>query len=299
MVATRWIVFDDVPLLDRAPAPTGAERAALFAKKSPDSDEGYHELRDCRSFADLSSGQTWIVGSELRATEHAGSTTWKASLVIDKGPKSHEVHLHELDLDGDPPKVTDFQVPMLARLHGGSWVLTARYGSSMLAALLNADKTLDGSVVKYPGFATRADVADDGEDTVLTTSIAKGKDFLLRAIRLSAKKPELPKALTAIVTDDDDKDSEAEPDFTRDSKGRRWVSYVEGERGRGTLEIVPVDAAFHAVGKSFEVTKEGEHASEARMVELKNGNILVTFLREKELDVELVTEELHCELTAK
>src|SRR5262249_46024451 len=145
----------------------------------------------------------------------------------------------------------------------------------------------------------RADVSVDGDDTIVATSIAKGKDFVLRAARLDAKQPVLPKSLSPIVTDDDGKDSESEPDFTRDAKGRRGVSYVEGERGKGHLEIVPVDADFRATGKPFEITRETERASEARLVELTGGSILVAFLREKDNDVELVTEELTCEPIAK
>jgi hypothetical protein len=294
-----WISFEGVPYLDLDPKPSDTERKELFRGRDDDGDGGYHELRDCRSFADIATGETWIIGSELRATEKDGNVTWKASLVIDRGPKTHENHLHELDLRGDPPKVTDYQVPMLRRLHDGSWVLTARYGDSLLAVLLDANKSIKGPISTYPGHPSRADVASDGDDTIVATSIAKGKDFVLRALRLDGKQPVLPKTLSPIVTDDDAKDSETEPDFTRDAKGRRWISYIEGERGNGHLEIVPVDANFHATGKPFEITKEEERASEARLVELAGGSILVAFLREKDKEVELVTEELTCEPTAK
>jgi hypothetical protein len=296
-----WISFDGTPLLDRKDPPTGDERVALFKSKDSDGDAGYHELRDCRTFSDLKKNETWIIGSELRAVDKPDATTeWKTSLVIDRGPSTHEVHLHELDLKGTPPHIINFEVPMLQKLHGGSYVLTARYGGSLLGAILNEDKTLHGGMVSWGGFPTRPDVATDGDDTIIATSISKGNsEFSLRALRISAAKPELPKALSPIVTDEDNKDSESEPDFTRDSKGRRWVSYIDGERGNGHLEIVPVDANFHFTGLPFEITKEDDRASEARLVEMSDGTILVAFLRETGPKVELVTEDLDCEIIVK
>lgn len=296
-----WINFDGVPLLDRAEQPTGAERARLFKSSDADGDTGYHELRDCRTFADPAKNETWIVGSELRATDKAdGTVEWKSSLVIDRGPKVHEVHLHELDLKGAPPHLINFEVPMLHPLHDGSYVLTARYADSMLAAILGADKTLSGAVVKYPGYPARADVAEDGNDTIIATSIQKGnKGFALRALRISGAKAALPKALVPIVTDDDNKESESDPDFLRDAKGQRWMSYVQRASGNGHLEIVPINADFQATGRPFSITEEDDKASDATIIEVGGGGLMVVFLRPKGNTIEVVTEELACEVVAK
>jgi hypothetical protein len=294
-----WISFDGVPLLDQDPQPVGDALADLFKKKDVDGDDGYHELRDCRTFADLAKKETWIVGSELRATrKDDGTTIWRASLVIDRGPTTHEKHIHELDLRGNPPQITNFEVPMLDDLHSGGYVLTARYGGTLMAALLNDDKSVRGNMQIYPGYPTRPDVASDGDDTIISTSMTKGKgEFALKALRISGKKAELPHALTPIITDDDNIDSEMDPDFTRDSKGRRWVSYVEGLKGAGHLEIVPVDEQFRAIGKPFLITQEDDKTSEGELTELNDGAMLAVFLRDAgQGSLELVTEVLNCEL---
>ena len=151
----------------------------------------------------------------------------------------------------------------------------------------------------WPGFATMPDLDDDGDDTVIVTSFAKGKSqFSLRGARVAGKTDALPKALTSVDLMPDDQDSETDPDFTRDSKGRRWISYVDGQRGAGRLLIAPVDAAFKATGKPFEITQTGEKASEARLVAEKDGTILVVFLKENDADksVELITEDLDCDV---
>ncbi len=295
-----WISFDDIPLLDRESKPTGKVREALFNPKDPGADEGYHELRDCRTFADPARGETWVVGSELHARGAEGAESWKASLVVDKGSKVHELHLHENELKGAPPKVMNFEIPVSRRADDGSFVLAARYGGSLVVALLNADKTLR-TMKSYPGWPTLPDITQDGDNIVIATAVAKpnSKEFILKALRMSTKHPELPKDLVTIVTDDDGIDSETAPDFTRDSKGRRWVTYIEGERGNGHLEIVPVNVAFQALGKPFEITTEEERASEARSVALADGTIFMAYLRDKDKSTELVTLDLDCDIVAK
>jgi hypothetical protein len=296
-----WISFDDVPLLDRETKPTGAAYDGLFKPHEPGADEGYHELRDCRTFTDLKKRETWVVGSVLLASKAAdGGEQWKASLVVDKGAKDHELHLHQHELKGAPPKIMNFEIPVSRRADDGTFVLAARYGGNLVVALLNEDKTLR-TMKQYPGWPTLPDITQDGDDIVVATGIAKpnSKEFVLRALRISTKRPELPNAMVPIVTDDDDKDSETAPDFTRDSKGRRWMSYVEGERGNGHLEIVPINAQFQALGRPFEITQEEERAAEARTVALSDGSILVTYLRDKDKATELVTLDLSCDIVPK
>jgi hypothetical protein len=296
-----WISFDDVPLLDRDPAPAGKDREQLFTPHEAGAEQGYHELRDCRTFADLIRNETWVVGSELLGTDSDDHTTqWRASLVVDKGSKVHELHLHQNELKGAPPKVLNFEVPVSMRAADGSYVLAARYSGSLVVAILNEDKTLR-TMKTYPGYPTLPDLTQDGDDIVVAAGIAKpnSKEYLLRALRLSTKHPELPKAMVPIVTDDDGVDSETMPDFTRDAKGRRWMSYVEGERGNGHLEIVPINVDFQAVGRPFEITTEDERASEARVVALHDGSIFVAYLRDKDKSTELVTLNLSCDIVSK
>ena len=298
-----WISFDDTPFLERDDKPSGDALKAIFTKKKEaDADEGYHELRDCRTFADLKKGSTWIVGSDLLGKlEPDGSTIgWRASLVVDKGAKVHELHTHDVKLGNEgAAKTGRFEIPVSHPLHDGGYLLAARYQGSLVAAILGPEKTLQGTVHSYPGMPTLPDIAADGDDTVLVTSFVKSKtEFTLRGLRVGSQKPELPKAMTPVTLAPDDKDSETDPDFTRDGKGRRWLSYVDGERGHGKLFIAPIGADFTAVGHPFEITQGGERASEARLVALGDGTILVVYLREQEGEksYELVTEDLECDV---
>jgi len=316
-----WINFDDVPYLDRDPKPTDKERAEIFKKhehddgeaKHEEGDEGYHELRDCRSFADVRTGEAWIVGSVLRGVEKEGAIEWSASLVVDTGPKKHEVHLHEVVLKGDPPNLKSFEVPISRSLGDKGYLLAARFGGSLRAGILSRDKTMKGKLMTYPGFPTLPHAASDAGDVVLVTAVTKEKNlFALRGLRVSMDKPALPKALTVIDTHAADKGhthdhghdhehdhvdhSETDPDFVRDSNGKRWVAYIEGERGKGQLQVVPVDEGLQAVGKAFAVTASAELASEARLLPLEGGALLVVSLREGEKGLEVLTEELRCQV---
>ena len=199
----------------------------------------------------------------------------------------------------------NFEVPVSQRAADGTFILAARHGGSLVVALLNSDKTMR-TMRTYSG---QPELARHRRRTGTTSSSPRpskkdnSKDYVLQVLRMSTKKPELPKELVTIVTDDDGKDSESDPDFTRDSKSQKWMSYVEGERGNGHLEIVPIDDSFHAVGRPFEITTEDERAAEARLVALSDGVILVTFLREKadgkDKSAELVTENLVCDVVKK
>ena len=297
-----WISFDNVPYLDRKDPPTGDEKKKLFAKRTDEigADAGYHELRDCRTFADKKTGETWVVGSDLRGFDNGDVITWKHSLVVDKGSKQHELHTQDLDAkDEQSARSRKFEIPISAPLVGGGFLVTSRFNDTLFAALLNDDKTLRGSIHKYPGFSTLPDISRDGNDTILSTSFARGNgDFSLVTMRLKENAPELPKALAKIELVPDDKDSETDPDFTRDGQGRRFLSYVDGARGNGKLFIVPVDSAIKATGLSYEITQPNERASEARLVPISDGRMLVVFLRETDGDksFELVTEDLECDI---
>ncbi len=324
-----WDHFDGTPWLDRAEKPTGEERDKLLkghdydrghhdedpaGKVNEKEDEkGYHELRDCRTFSD-GSGKTWIVGSELEADEKEDkSLEWKSTLMVDTGHKENEVHLHEIVLKGDPPQLASFEIPVSHAFDDGSLLLATRWSSSLRVGILGSNKRLKSKLTNYAGFPTIPSVTEDGEDIVLVTSVTKEKGhFALRALRVSKSSPTLPKKLLAIDTHmgdaghdhahghDEDADhhdhSETDPTFVRDTKGQRWLAFIEGKRGQGKLEIVPVNEKFEAIGKRFSVLEDKSLASEARLLPLPDGAMLVISLRDGDNGVEVITEQLKCDV---
>ncbi len=290
-----WVAFNDVPFFSRDDRSESVVKT-LFTEGSGGAST-YHEIQDCRTFADLSRGETWILGSGLHGSRSAdGTLSWRSTLFVDLGAKSHESHLHVVELKGDPPKQMPYEIPVSQRLEDGSFLVAVRNSSRLLVGLLNPDKTPRGDFVPYLGFPTLPDIAQDGDDVVLSTSLAQGKgEFSLRALRISSSHPKLPKNYTVVQTDETVSGSETEPDFTRDMRGQRWMAHIEGERGKGRLSIAPIDADFRLQGQPYTVTEEGEHASEPRLVAMRDGGILTAFLRERDGAVELVTEDLHCE----
>lgn len=293
-----WIWFDDVPLLDRDPLPGPAERARLFAKRDPDGDDGYHELRDCRSFADAIRGERWVVGSEMRADSKFGILRWKASLVVDSGPRAHEAHIYDVNLAGEKPKITLFEVPMLGRADDG-FLLAARQGNRLAAALLGPNRRLRTKVITYEGSPTRPDIEMDGDDVVLVTSVRDKNDYSIRGLRFPAKERNLPAEMVPLAEPDAVVGSRSEPDFARDSTGRRWLAYIAGERGKGQLMIAPVDESFRVTGRSYAVTKAEDAAAEARLIPMADGHLFAVFLRDSSGKTELVTEELSCQVVPK
>lgn len=294
-----WIAFDGKPLLDRdeKDKPSDDEKKKLFAKREADADEGYHELRECRSFADRRTGEAFIIGSELLAAQQPDDTlAWKSSLIIDTGANTHEKHLKEFDLKGAPPKITNFEVPQLYRLEDKRFVLTVRYGGSLMVAVLNADRTLHGGIQSYPGMPTRPEISEDGNDLVLTTSIVKDKGWQLRALRMNMSDLKLPKALAPITTTEDDKESKSDPDFTVDTKGHRWLTYIEGERGKGALMIAPIDKDFKVIGRAFEIASKDAKVAEARLNAFNDGVVSVIMLRDNAGSLELVSQDLSCDV---
>jgi hypothetical protein len=291
-----WVAFDGVPFLDRKDNTTDEVKNEAF-KKDAAGVGHYHEIRDCRTFSDLNRNETWVLGSGLHGTMAAdGTLSWKSTMFVDLGKQSHEKHLHEVELKGDKPKAQDYEVPVSRRLNDGSFLVATRNGGRLLVGILNADKSLRGSFASYGGFPTLPDMAEDGEDMIISTSLAKGKgEYGLRALRISQNNPVLPKGYQVVATDAEDQGSETDPDFTRDIKGRRWMAHIEGDRGKGQLSISPMDANFRVLGRAYAVTGEDEKASSARIVGMADGGIMVIYIRDTG---ELVTEEVHCTVSA-
>jgi len=282
-----WVAFNDTSYLDRKD-PTEEEKKAAFKN------DQYHEVRDCRTFADIARGETWIIGSGLHGKLGAeGVIEWETTLFVNTGTKNHDRHLHAYPLKGDKPKPVDYEVPVSRRLADGSFVLAVRSGGRLLVGLLGPDKSLKGQLVSYAGFPTIPDMADDGDDVIVSTSIAKGKgEYGIKALRINGKNPVLPKAYTNVVTDQET-ESDTDPDFIRDVKGQHWLAHVEGERGKGRLEIAPIDENLKLIGRPYAVTGEDEKVSSARLMAMKDGGILAAYIRDTG---ELVTEEVHCRI---
>ena len=294
-----WVVFEDVPFFDREDKSPEAT-AKLFTKKgSEDGDPAYHEIRDCRTFTDIARGETYVLGSGLHGTLKSDNTVvWKSTFFIDLGAKSHEQHIHSVELKGDPPTMLDYEVPVTGRLKDGSFLVAARNGGRLLVGILDSNKKLKGKFASYAGFPTLPDIAEDGEDLVVSTSVTVSKtDYGLRALRVPGTSPALPDAMTKVITDEGGSGSESNPDFIRDSKGNRWLAHIEGTRGKGTLAIAPMDASFKLVGRPYTVTEENERADSARLMPMTDGGIMVVYLRDAANgSADLVSEEVHCEV---
>ncbi|MCU0659405.1 MAG: hypothetical protein MUF64_30325 [Polyangiaceae bacterium] len=295
--AEPFIKYSGTSYLDLKDKPTGADRAKLFSSKI-NGQTGYSELRDCRSFFSRRSGETWVIGSELHGFEKGDKVQWEAALIMDTGPRDPEQVLHKATLKDDPPKSGfQFEVPASLRVQDKGYVLTTRFGGSLLVGILDEKRKLVGSMKSYAGLPLLADLARTDTQVIVSTSIATGPGkFGLRSLLIPMDTMELPKAYTPIKIDDDKEDSETEPELVIDKKGQRWLAYLEGEREKGHLEILPIDGNMRRMGRPYAVTEDKERAAEARVVPLDDGDLLVVYLRDNEGKIELVTEELSCEV---
>lgn len=86
------------------------------------------------------------------------------------------------------------------------------------------------------------------------------------------------------------------PEFTVDTKGQRWLTYVEGPKNKAHLRMVPLDKDLKPAGRAFSVTEGDVYASEARIVAMEDGRLMIAYLRDKAGKTELVTEQLACEV---
>lgn len=293
----EFISFDGTPFNDRSPKPTAEERKPLFASKTKGL-EGYTELRDCRTFMTRQTKETWVVGSSLRGVESKdGNIEWSSVLVVDFGPKDREIVLHETKLKSDPPKVLNYEIPVSRRVEDKGYLLATRMGGQLLVGVLDQNKKLKGQFSSYGGFPLIPDIARVGDDNVITVPVSTSpKAYSLKALVVPRSTMALPSGYSDVHVDDNVTDAETEPELMVDKKGQRWLSYIEGERDKGHLELVALNDKLKRVGPVFSVTEDKERAAEARLFSLDNGNILIAFMRDLDGKVELVTEELTCEV---
>ena len=295
----KFLEYDGISWLDMDPKPTGEDKKKLFSWKKLG---GYVELRDCRTFVSRSDKEVWALGSVLRGMEKPdGTNEWKMVFLVDFGAKDDEIVLHESPLKGDPPKATAYEIPISRRIKDKGWLIASRFGGSLLVGLLDQERKLQGQFKSYSGFPTMPDIATTDENNlVLTTGIGTGKERSLKALTISKENPELPARYAPIKLEPtgshEDDASFSAPELTHDGKGRRWLVYAEGARDKAHLRIAPLGIDLHPVGRSFAVTSGDVYGSEARLVALPNGKLVIVYIREKDSKTELVSEHLTCDV---
>ncbi len=296
----KFLEYDGVSWLDMDPKPTGEDKKKFFSWKKLG---GYVELRDCRTFVSRSDKEVWALGSVLRGMEKPdGTNEWKMVFLVDFGPRDDEIVLHESPLKGDPPKATAYEIPISRRIKDKGWLIASRFGGSLLVGLLDKDRKLEGQFKSYGGFPTMPDIATTDEDNlVLTTGVGTGKDRTLKALTISKDNPELPKQYASIKLEPsgshEDESSFSAPELTHDGKGRRWLVYAEGPREKAHLRLTPLGIDLHPNGRSFAITDGEVYGSEARLIALPGGKLVVVYIREKEGKTEIVSEQLSCDVT--
>jgi hypothetical protein len=293
-----FLSFDGTSWLDLEPKPTGADKKKLFSWKKLG---GYVELRDCRTFVTTQSSEVWALGSVLRGSEKAdGSNEWKMVLVVDFGKGDDEIVLHEAPLKGDPPKLATFEIPTSRRAGDKGFLVATRFGGSLMVGVLDKEHKLQGSFKSYPGFPTMPDIGSTKEELILTTGIGWGADKTLKSLVISRDTLELPERYVELGIKPAES-AEAETSFTApelsvDPKGQRWLAYVEGPKDQGKLRLVPLNKDLHPAGRAFSITEGDASSSEGRVVALDDGRLMVAYLRELDGKVELLTEQLSCDV---
>jgi hypothetical protein len=295
----KFLEYEGTSWLDMDPKPTGEDKKKLFSWKKLG---GYVELRDCRTFVSRKDNEVWALGSVLRGIEKPdGTNEWKMVFLVDFGKKDDEIVLHEAQLKGDPPKATSFEIPISRRIKDKGWLIATRFGGSLLVGLLDNDRKLKGAFKSYKGFPSMPDIeTTDESQMILTTGIGFGADRSLKALILSKTNPELPADYQRIKLDPSEsaeKDSSfSAPELTMDDKGRRWLVYIEGPANKGHLRMAPLGIDLQPIGRTFTVTQSEAYSSEARLVALPGGKLVIAYLRDKEGKTELVTEQLSCDV---
>lgn len=296
----RFLSYEGKSWLDLDPKPTGEEKKKLFSWKKLG---GYVELRDCRTFVNLKSEQTWALGSVLRGIEKEdGSNEWKMVLVVDFGAGDDEIVLHEVPLKGDPPKVFSFEIPNSRRVQDKGFVVAMRYAGSLMVGVLDNERKPKGRFKSYRGYPTMLDIGTTEGELLLTTGIGSGKEKSIKTLRVPRDTLELPAGYTdvALVPMDaggDESSSFTAPEISKDSKEQLWLAYVEGPKDKGHLRLAPLDKDLKPMGGVFSVTEGDVYAREARVMGLEDGRLSMAYIRQKEGKTELVTEEVSCELT--
>jgi hypothetical protein len=294
-----FLSFEGTSYLDMDPKPTGEDKKKLFSWKKGG---GYVELRDCRTFVTKASNEIWALGSVLRGTEKEdGTNEWKMVFLVDFGKGDEEIVLHETPLKGDPPKLVTYEIPTSRRVEDRGYVVATRLGGSLMVGVLDASRKVKGKFKAYKGFPSMPDFGRTDDSYILTTGVGAGKERSLKALVISKETLELPAGYIDVPLEAMDAGGDAEtsftaPELTVDKKGQRWLTYIDGPRDKGHLRIAPLDKNLRPMGRAFSITEGEVFASEGRLVSLDDGRLMVAYIRDSGGKVELVTEQLSCDV---
>lgn len=292
----KWVVWEGPAIFDD-PKYSADPVKALVDTHGLAANHPYHEVRDCRTFYDPKKGEEWVVASGIKATMTGADTKVQSELLIATS-KSESV-VHTTDLSAKTPfKRVDYEAPISDQLPDGTFFLAARAGTgAFVASFVTHDKKAKGTAKSYPGYFQAPDLAHDGTESVLIAAQASAKGGLtLRGMRIAGEK--LPEGFSNVTNENDEAHSASRPEFLRDAKGQRWIAYLENvEKGKGTLEIMPVGATFRSTGRPYAVTKDDERAMESRLFAKAGGGFIVAYIRDGGASGgELVTEDLDCKV---
>ncbi len=261
-----------------------------LAKRKPT-----RELRDCRTFADPAGTDIWAVGSELQREEKDGANQWRMRFFTAPQGGGDRKTLHTIKLGDHPEKLHTLEAPVAHRLSDGAFVLVGRYRGKMLAWLLGPDKAKKSELNQYGGgYPSLPRIVADGSDHLLLASqkvdLSRWK---LRSIRLGGGTALADALANPRVGEDDE--SMAEPTLVQLAK-QRWLAYHAGDRRKGRLMVVPVDAQLSAVGRPHGVTDPKAQAYESHLLKAVGDQLLVVYIARPApgKPAHLVSEKLTC-----
>jgi hypothetical protein len=194
-----------------------------------------------------------------------------------------------------PKRLFTFEAPVAATLSDGGYVLAARYRGRLLTWLLDADKKKKGLMRSYgggyPGLPRI--LADGGGTSLWTSQKTAAKRWQIGVLRLGSP-AELPRAFFQPALGDADL-SLAEPSTAR-AASQRWLAYHEGDRRRGRLAVMPIDAKLSPTGRHHFVTSEQSAVYESHLFGLDAGRLLVVYIARPgpKQPAELVSQVLSC-----
>ena len=293
-VTERWVDWEGPAVLED-PKTAKDPVAAFVAAHQVTPATPYREVRDCRTFFDPKRGEEWVVVASFKVRMEGATPKPQAELTI--ATPTSETLVHATEMHATPFKRVDYDTPISDELADGSFFVAARAGGALIASFMTHDKKAKGAPKSYPGYFQMPDLARDGAASVLVAAQATGKGAMtLRAMRISGEK--LPAGFTNVTDEDDAAHTASRPEFLRDAKGQRWIAYLDDvEKGKGTLEVMPIGADFRSQGRPYAISKEDEKASEARLFAKPGGGFTVVYIRDAGASGgELVSEDLDCKV---
>lgn len=276
-----------------APAPTPApSTTAASPAPPPTPTPAGVELRDCRTFSDAAGNDIFAVGSELY--REGGEWRMRFVLVPDEASGARIV-LDSVKLGADPKRLYTLEAPVAERLADGSWVLAGRHRGQLFVWLLDQNKKPKGNRVTFAGgYPSLPRFYNDGSGVhfMLTSQQVKPNIWKLRGLRFGN-----PAKLSTDMFDPKPPpmavESAAEPTVTR-VREQRWMTFHEGDRRRGIIKVVPVDAEIRAVGEPYQVTTRDIAAYESVSFGAGDELVVVYISRPNQGATELVSERLSC-----